>query len=165
MTDESSEAYQAFLRLIEELESKQEPTDEHRLRSPFAKMHRSLKQSNEETFPELVAELIAFEMHAHDRQAPSAWGLYFGPMMSGRTEHGAGWETPALTLISPNVLDYWSKRAKATRNPVMRARYADLLWEIPRALSTHSLMHQWREWLLIPIWRRSNIGATTTALR
>jgi hypothetical protein len=37
---------------------------------------------------------------------------------------------PGLSNVTPEVVSYWEKRARASTHPVMRARYADLLWEL-----------------------------------
>lgn len=131
--DGSAEAH-AFRDLVARLEADADPKDEYRFHSPFLKMLKDVRESGKEPSPELMAEVIAFELHSHDHQEPSSWGLYFGPMMSGSTPEGDPWESPALALVTPDVLDYWHSRAKVTPHPVMRARYADLLWEIPKAL-------------------------------
>ena len=73
-------------------------------------------------------------LHPHDRQAASAWGLYFGPMWSATSQSGEEFDSPPLSAITPEVLAYWRQRAEKTSNPIMRARYADLLWEMPKKL-------------------------------
>jgi hypothetical protein len=86
------------------------------------------------TPPELLAEEIAWSVHSHDHQDPSSWGLYFGPFMSIATTSGGTVDSPALTQITPEVLTYWRGRAGQSAHPMMRARYADLLWELARKL-------------------------------
>lgn len=120
--------------LIARLENDPSARDEHLFREPFHAMGRAFHERGIEVPEEVLAEEIAFSVHAHDRQDPSSWGLYFGPFMSWSTPSGESVDTPPLTMMTPAVLDYWRKRAGESRHPVMRARYADLLWEMPRKL-------------------------------
>jgi hypothetical protein len=81
------------------------------------------------------AELIAFSVHAPYPDTPSRWGTYFGPIMTGQTATGEPWESPSRADITDEMLLYWRRRAPEARNPIMRARYADLVWELPPVLN------------------------------
>lgn len=83
---------------------------------------------------EAVAEELAFLLHAHDHQDESSWGIYFGPLMSFSSESGETLDTPPLAAATPEILSYWRQRAGECTHPAMRARYADLLWELPKRL-------------------------------
>lgn len=120
--------------IIAEIEKSAEPVEEHSLRSPFVQLSKEIQQSSGEVPVAVAAEVIAFSLHAHDHQDVSSWGLYFGPMMSWRTKDGGSIDDPALDSIGPSVLACWRQRAEETTHPVLRARYSDLLWEIPKRL-------------------------------
>ena len=120
--------------LIASLEGDAAPRDEYHFREPFQKLGRSLHESGADVPADVLAEEIAFSVHAHDRQDLSSWGLYFGPFMSWATRSGESVDSPPLSVMTPEVLTYWRKRATESRHSVMRARYADLLWEMPKKL-------------------------------
>jgi len=122
--------------VIKALEDDPAPRDEHAFRQPFNTLGRALHDRGAGVPLELQAEEIAFSIHAHDRQALSTWGLYFGPAMSWSTQSGESVDAPPLSMITDDVLAYWRKRANETGHPVMRARYADLLWEMPKRLGS-----------------------------
>ena len=115
------------------IEADPSPRDEHDFRGPFAAL-RCEVEARGEPVAAVVSEELAFGFHAHGRKGSSAWGLYFGPRMSFNSPDGETWETPALAMVTPDVLTRWRARATATPHPVMRARYADLLWELPKKL-------------------------------
>lgn len=116
------------------LESDPNKHDEHDYHSRFRELRARLDAAGAVAPDGLLAEEIAFLLHAHDHQDPSGWGLFFGPMMSGTQANGEPWDVPPLSSITPEVVAYWRRRADESKHPVMRARYADLLWEMPKRL-------------------------------
>jgi len=52
-------------------------------------------------------------------------GEYFGP----RFTQAGGVPFPDFYSLPPNTRDYLKARAKATQNPIHKARYADFLWD------------------------------------
>ena len=122
--------------LITRLEGDPALRDEHAFSQPFRALGRAAQDCGANVPPEVLAEEIAFSVHAHDRQDLSSWGLYFGPFMSWSTPSGESVDTPPLRMMTTAVLAYWRKRANETRHPIMRARYADLLWEMPKRLGS-----------------------------
>lgn len=115
--------------LMHSLEASPDPIEEHRVASALREWGRSHEVTREAQF-----EDMAFSFHAHEHQDPSVWELYFGPMMSGTTESGERWDVPSLSDVSADTLDYWTRRALESRHPVLKARYADLCWELPKRL-------------------------------
>lgn len=120
--------------LIHEVEADSRPTYESALCGPFRTLRQSLAEAGREIPYELEAEIAAFLIHAHDHRDVSAWGGYFGPMSSGSSESGELWEVPPRTMVATETLNYWRGRALVTKHPLMRARYADLVWELTRIL-------------------------------
>jgi len=139
LSDSSLRAHDAPIResvaqLTARLEADIVPTDEHAFHTPFNVLRRELQERGENVSDELHAEELAFSFHAHDHQDPSTWGLYFGPFLSGFSASGEPWDSPALNMVTPQVLAYWNARATNCPHPVMRARYADLQWELLKKL-------------------------------
>jgi tetratricopeptide (TPR) repeat protein len=56
---------------------------------------------------------------------------YYGPLHVRPADDGSGRpvEFPNLERVTPNILAYWQKRAAAAQHPVLKIRYADLLWD------------------------------------
>lgn len=79
------------------------------------------------TRPEnFIAEAIAFMVHEDRTGEGTVWKTHFGPMMT--YENGA--EVPSLAKINEKTIGYWEVRAQSTKNPILRARYADLVWDL-----------------------------------
>lgn len=51
---------------------------------------------------------------------------------SGTDGKGQPYEYPSISKLSDNQFDYIEKRLTATSNPILKARYAHILWESPR---------------------------------
>jgi len=60
----------------------------------------------------------------------SAWGLYWAEMFSGTRADGIQVHIPDADGIDAEIIAYWIGRAHASRHPVLRSRYADLVWEL-----------------------------------
>lgn len=83
----------------------------------------------------LIAEWSAFSFW-HRRGRESVWQTYFAPMMSGKNEDGIEFFSPDVKDLDADVVAYWEKRASSCTNPEMRARYADLVWDLKFVITT-----------------------------
>ena len=77
----------------------------------------------------LYFEIAAWELQAGHRK-PSIWGNHFHPLQVGRTEDGSPLFRPELKEISTDAATCWSENLKYLSSPFLRARYADLLWDL-----------------------------------
>jgi hypothetical protein len=78
------------------------------------------------------AEVAAFHFVPADGADREPWGSYFKPIRTGRNEQGLPMYSPNADDIDPEILEYWEIRASLTQHPLLRARYADLVWEFGR---------------------------------
>jgi len=78
------------------------------------------------------AEVAAFSL-AEDASNLQPWNTYFGPVGSG-IKDGAAYYFPEVRHLDSEILDHWIARATAIRHPVLKARYADLAWELSRPI-------------------------------
>lgn len=74
------------------------------------------------------AEVLAFGL-AGTEHFEKPWGTYFGPMGSG-TENGEAVYFPDVRQADTAVLVHWRRRAQSVTNPVLKARYNDLVWDL-----------------------------------
>lgn len=81
-----------------------------------------------ETIDELRFEFIAVYLALYDE--PNVWGTYYGPEMSSIDKDGNRFDTPPLESITPECTAYWSARMNAAKHPALRARYADMVWDL-----------------------------------
>ena len=108
-------------------ESAPEPYSEDDVGKALRRLSRSLTESGKTAPMELQAEALAFTFMENCRDDASGWDTYYGPV--GAFQNGAGQWThvPSLADITPEMLDYWQKRASGAKHPLLRARYADLV--------------------------------------
>lgn len=81
------------------------------------------------------AEWSAFLFYARPDE-DSVWGTYFAPMMTRKRKDGTEFHAPDLKDIDGEVVAYWEGRTRTVGNSMMRARYADLVWDL-KSIITH----------------------------
>ena len=102
--------------------------DEHAFTSALRALYPP-RESGEEIPFELQAESIAFDLVEDYRNDNYSWGTYFGPMWVSSDGKGNVTEAPSIQFITKEVLEYWEKRIDETVNPILKARYAGLVWD------------------------------------
>ena len=70
-----------------------------------------------------IAEKMAFLFYADCLSTDMGWEKYFGP----------------ISEVNKEILEYWTKRAKESRHPILKQRYADLVIDLsPKILGKGS---------------------------
>ncbi len=77
-----------------------------------------------------VIEAFNFQ-HVRDN-GPPTWEMHWQPLGSATDKTGTLHTFPDVTQVDDEVIQEWSTRASAARHPLLRARYADLAWEIAK---------------------------------
>jgi hypothetical protein len=62
------------------------------------------------------------------REGAGAWGTYFAPMAEW-TQGETTVRNLDITQLNNETVAYWEQRGAASKNPLMKARYADLAWD------------------------------------
>jgi len=79
------------------------------------------------------AEVLAFALsQGPDHVNP--WNTYFGPMASQTYEDGRVLYSPDILGTPKEVVDHWAQRARSVSHPILKARYADLAWDMSQAI-------------------------------
>jgi len=95
--------------------------------------HKPLSQEDEEGFR---AEVWAFELPASEPGEASAWETHFGPRRAEGAQNASNGLFPDIKHRGAELVEYWKSRAEETRHPVLRARYADLVWDLARVAAS-----------------------------
>jgi hypothetical protein len=95
--------------------------------------HKPLSQEDEEGFR---AEVWAFQLPASEPGQASAWGTHFGPRPIEGAQNASNGLSPDIKHQGAALVEYWKSRAEETRHPVLRARYADLVWDLARVATS-----------------------------
>ena len=97
----------------------------------IAKERGALSAQDQKAF---FAEWAAFQFGATTRRA-SVWDTFFSPMMTLKKTDGTVFHSPDIKELDAEIIGHWESQAKNSANPVMRARYADLVWDMKAAVT------------------------------
>lgn len=117
----------ALQQLLAKFDEDPSPIDELAVDSAIQMLRPKDDKQWEPPF-EIRAERIAFFFDERFDETNEAYKWY-APTMSGTRRDGSRWESPSIKDVDEPTLDYWTERAKQAKHPVMRSRYAGLVWE------------------------------------
>ena len=60
------------------------------------------------------------------------WDMYWQPLSGWTDSQGTVHHDPDVAQADEWTISEWSQRARSTPHPVLRARYADLAWEVAK---------------------------------
>ncbi len=104
------------------------------------KLNGAWKESGCKSKPSFpwIAESTAFQCMDNHSGSPEGWGNYYGPSMEGAQQDGTPWQLPDAKSITSEMLTYWSERAETSSHPVMKARYAGLVFDLSKIITGQS---------------------------
>lgn len=76
------------------------------------------------------AERWAFHFYPQSPGELSEWKTHFGPAVVM-----GDFRNPDIAWLDPAVVKYWEQRMIAAKHPLLRARYADLVWDLSKSVS------------------------------
>jgi len=114
---------------LEKLDQEQKVLVSYHGEHNFAKEIKDIlaKDTNYKPTSEDIAEQMAFDFMTEYPNDNSGWGTYHGPMFILPNQQGQMVEYPSIKRVDEKTLNYWIKRAKESKNPILSARYADLV--------------------------------------
>lgn len=65
----------------------------------------------------------------------SPWGTNYGPVVVAAQPDGTAYYAPDIKEIDAEIIAYWEERSERTPHPIMQARYADLVWDLKKAVT------------------------------
>jgi len=114
-------------KFLKFLDSISEPITEYNIAN---KIKSFAKEKFNENIPDILLwEQIAFDLVENYTNKETGWGTYFGPLFVLPNEQGQIMEYPSIQLLTPEILNYWEKRAKESTHPILKARYSNLVWD------------------------------------
>lgn len=120
-------------KLDKELSLRKVFLGEHEIAEEIEQILR-IEGNNIELSEEDNAEKMAFEFSTEYLRINPGWGTYFGPKYIGPDREGQVVEYPSIQKVYENTLSYWEKRAGETQNPILAARYSDLVVELSQKI-------------------------------
>jgi hypothetical protein len=128
-SDELSSILDNLKETLDKFDQKMEPFSEWSVESALRPICESLEPHNIPT--QLIAEKIAFEFY-QDHQDELDWGAYYKPRPVLPNADEAATKRPGAITITAQIIEYWSDRSKTAKHPILRARYADLVWDFQK---------------------------------
>jgi lysyl-tRNA synthetase class 1 len=119
--------------ILDTYDERTTPHNEVEIAEAISTVRKSKGDLSEEDFKALLAEHSAF-FFIDSHGESSRWGSYFAPMAELGRADGSTLLSPDIAELDDQTLEHWRDRAKSAKNPMMRARYADLVWEFGRRL-------------------------------
>lgn len=113
--------------VLERFERSPDPFHTYDVTGAIHELESAFRSGGDPVPDDLLAELIAFELVPDYRHTETGWGTYYGPAVVNQ-----GREYPGLACITPAVVEHWTNRARTARHPLLRIRYADVVWDLSR---------------------------------
>lgn len=127
-----SDCLKKLKRLLDELDTITEPVAEYEISSKLGTLRKECEKSPPE---QLFAEIIAFDFAEDYSDQNFGWGTYFGPMIVVPQKNGTVMKYPNICDVTPAIIEYWSNRSKEVKNPILKARYANLVWDFSKKVT------------------------------
>lgn len=119
--------------VLDAFETRADPFDPHEIAETVRALGRQWESSGKAVTIDIRAEWLAFTLMENYRGDEGfTWGTYYGPVGVFHDAKGTRVEAPPIDEITPEVIAYWQERAESARHPLLRMRYADLVWEFGR---------------------------------
>ena len=119
----------AIEEVILSFEQAETPFAVHDVHQALVKARQELQNPTEAENFGTWAEILAFTL-VGSRTEASPWGTFFAPLGSGTHTDGTPVYFPDIADANAEVIHHWTDRAKGMKCPVLRARYADLVWDM-----------------------------------
>lgn len=117
-------------KVIERFDERPDDFDEFDVACELEKAAKELGPLEDAALKVYRAEMNAFQFYASEHGETTMWGTHFGPIFM--TELPDGTPHPPVTAVDHATLEHWEHRRDEAKHPVLRARYADLLWDLRR---------------------------------
>lgn len=124
--------------IINEFDQQSAPLDLSTLVSRLSVERVAMKErsaSSDEDFGlwcEMVPSLLSTNLR---NSGENPWNSYFRPFTSITYEGGTSLFHPQVDEVTSDAVDHWAERARQLKHPVLRARYADVVWELGRLIT------------------------------
>lgn len=120
--------------VIQGFERTSDPFTVRAVEQALLKARRALEGASEVESFAAWSEVLAFTLVANSTGS-SPWGTFFAPIAASADEDGNTVYFPNIADANASVIDHWAERARCITHPVLRARYADLVWDLAPAIA------------------------------
>lgn len=127
-----SDLPEAVLAILKPFDKREDGFDESEVSGAFGRLLKEDKTG--ETLCESARpHRVLFRLSEGSGADSSPWGTYFGPVFTGTLDDGTNWESPSIHDVTKEVLEAWRAGYAAVQHPILKARYADAIWDLSAA--------------------------------
>jgi len=112
-----------------------EPVGELDVSEALRSVAKDLDRSDQSLRDGWFAEISAFRFSPSRCGDRSIWGTCYGPRRTTTNQSGEKGYFPDLKEIDAEIIAHWEARSAADTHPILKARYADLVWDLKRAVT------------------------------
>ena len=120
--------------VIQSFAQSEEPFSIHEVQEKLSKARHELQDPTEGGALGAWAEVLAFAL-VGSRTGDSPWNTFYAPMASGTADDGRTVHMPDISNADGRVIQHWRARAESLTHPILKARYADLVWDLDPVIS------------------------------
>jgi hypothetical protein len=125
-------AINKLLETMKAFEMQKEPLSEAEIADRLTALRNEIKDDELNNSFEMKAESMAFSFSIGNEENQDGWGSYFGPLCRFKNRTGEMVEFPSIQNVTDEILVYWSEKANKVKHPVMKMRYAGLVWDFSK---------------------------------
>lgn len=114
--------------IVQRYDAKEEPFNEFTIGGELKTARGALVEPCDAENLGAWSEVLAFALTTGQHENP--WNSYFAPMGSGTDAEGKKHYFPDIAGTPPDAVAHWAARARSLNHPFLKARYADLAWEL-----------------------------------
>lgn len=137
-SENSSNAYRLptdIKKILNEFDALLDDFNESTLRIAIERQAKKLEERNDSHELAIEAEVATLIMYMRHGQKHRLWKTQFLPLVDTTKEDGSCFFYPDITEFDEPAIEYLKNRASEANHPVLRARYADFLWDITYAVT------------------------------
>lgn len=100
------------------------------LRSQLAQILTDLPRERPEVRKGIFVLVAALDFQPAHTYGEPVWEMHWQPLSSAVDVAGNVHHAPEALVVDAEIIEQWRERAQAAHHPVLRARFADLAWEL-----------------------------------
>jgi hypothetical protein len=121
------------MNIVDEVLSRLDATEGMLQEDTVSKGIRAILSESKVEQPDFtqMSELMAFEFKENVDVSSNPWGTYLRSwyVLADSKEY------PSINDLTPEMVEYYEQRATSAQHPVMKTRYANLVWEFSRRIA------------------------------
>lgn len=128
--------------ILSGFENQTEPHNEAQISDTLHRAANNYQDMAPQDFKGYHAEWAAFLFLERPKE-DSVWGTYFAPFGTISRNDGTEYRSPDIKNLDAEVVAHWENRARSVKDCVMRARYADLVWDLKKVITNERPSHEY----------------------